>query len=174
MMEHKAFIFDYEKFEQELLPLLREDLATNDCKGVIAFIRLNIESLTDPYEGDPLVEDWEDMIETPDAHQYGDFALTKYYALTDDIGLGSSWQAIQELVANDQGISPILGSVVGTSGDPFDPGKMGSYFQSNEQVKESLEYLQQLAQQKSSEEMNEAIDLMKQVSQSQKGLYVTF
>ena len=114
------------------------------------------------------------MIETHDAHQYGDFALTRYYDPSKDIGLGSSWQAIQDVVRSDRSISPILGSVVGSSDDPFDPGKMGAYFQSNEQVHESLEYLLQLAQEKPPEEIDEAVELMEQVAQSQKGLYVTF
>src|SRR5262245_4292434 len=131
MMEHKAFIFDYEPFERELLPLLKEGLLTNHCNGVITFIRQNVESLTDPYEGEPLEEDWEDMIETPDAHQYGDFALTKYYAPSNDIGLGYSWQAIQDVIDTDRNVSPILGAVVGNPDDPFDPGKMGAYFQSS-------------------------------------------
>ncbi|GAA4441632.1 hypothetical protein [Bremerella cremea] len=174
MMEHKAFIFDYEKFEHELLPLLQNALSTNECSSLISFIQQNMDSLTDPYEGEPLNDDWEGMIETEDAYQYGDFALTKYYDPTDDIGLGSAWQNIQEFIPADRTTSPILGSVVGANEDPFDPGKMGAYFQSKEQVAENLEFLQQLVEQHSSEELDEAIDLLQQASQSQKGLYVTF
>ena len=48
MMEHKAFIFDYGQFDRELLSILEDALATNDCSAVIAFIRRNIESITDP------------------------------------------------------------------------------------------------------------------------------
>ncbi|TWT29251.1 hypothetical protein [Blastopirellula retiformator] len=174
MMEHKAFIFDYQKFEQELLPILQDALATGECSALISFIQQNIESLTDPYEGEPLEDDWEGMIETEDAHQYGDFALTKYYDPTADIGLGSAWESVQEIVPDDRRSSPILGLIVGSDNDPFDPGKMGSYFQSNGQVSESFGFLQQLAQEHSSEEVNEAVELLQRATQAQKGLYVTF
>ena len=173
-MEHKAFIIDYEQFERELRPLLQEALLTKNCDGLIDFIRQNIESLADPYEGEPLQGNWEDMIETPDAHQYGDFALTKYYKPSNDIGLGSSWGAIQDVVDADRGISPILGAVVGGSDNPFDPGKMGSYFQSSKQVRESLDHLQQLAREKPTDEIDDAIALLEHASQSGRGLYVTF
>ena len=173
-MEHKAFIFDYDRFERELLLVLRDALATNECSALISFIRQNIDSLTDPFEGEPLADNWEGMIETEDAHQYGDFALTKYYDPSDDIGLGSVWQTVQEYVPADRSISPILGCIVGSSEGPFDPGKMGSYFQNNEQVAESLEFLQQLAQQHCSEEVAEAVNLLERAFQSHKGLYVTF
>ncbi|MCA9014303.1 MAG: hypothetical protein KDA77_03130 [Planctomycetaceae bacterium] len=173
-MKHKAFIFDHVIFEDELLPVLRNALATNECSALICFIRQNIDSLTDPYEGVPLAEDWEEMIETKDAHQYGDFALTKYYAPTDDIGLGSTWQTVQELIPDDRSSSPILGSIVGINEAPFDPGKMGSYFQSNRQVAESLEFLRHITQQHSLEEVDKAVNLLKRAFQSKKGLYVTF
>jgi hypothetical protein len=174
MIEHKAFIFDYERFERELLPVLRYALATNDCSALISYIRQNIDSLTDPYQGKPLTDDWEGMIETEDAHQYGDFALTKYYNPTDDIGLGSAWQTIQDFIPADRSSSPILGTIIGSIDDPFDPGKIGAYFQSKGQVAENLEFLQQLAQQHSLEELDKAVELFQRASQLHKGLYVTF
>lgn len=174
MMEHKAFIFDYQKFEQELLPLLKDGLATGECSSLILFIQQNLGSLTDPYEGEGLDDDWEETIESEDPHQYGDFALTKYYDPTNDIGLGSAWQSIQEVLPDNQRISPILGLIVGDARNPFDPGKMGAYFQNAGQVSGSLIFLQRLVQEHPSEEVNEALELLLRVSQSQKGLYVTF
>src|SRR5205807_7996746 len=91
----------------------------------------------------PLGENWEAVIETNDAHQYGDFALTKYYDPTTDVGLGTSWEHIQELIANDPTLveSPILGTPLGPIASPFDPGKMGAYFQSAEQVRHHYQHL---------------------------------
>jgi hypothetical protein len=176
MMEHKAFSFEYEAFRNGLLPLLHDALTTSDCSELIRFINLNIEAVSDPYEGQPLTEDWATMIEPPDGHQYGDFALTKYYDPADDVGLGSSWERIQEAFTEAPGVqvSPILGSTIGPPNAPFDPGKMGAYFQSAEQVRVSLAHMQQLASQITIEEARDAVRMLEYAAQSDKGLYVTF
>jgi hypothetical protein len=155
---------------------LQTALASGDCTELIAFIRRHVTALTDPYEGKPLADDWEKLIETPDAHQYGDFALTKNYVPKDDRGLGGSWEKLQEMLANEANLSssPILGSLVGTVQAPFDPGKLGSYFQSPGQVVANLARLQSLALHNQSEAINEAIQLLEHAVQSRKGLYVTF
>lgn len=175
-MEHKAFIFDHQSFEKELRETLEEALANGNCENLVAFIHENKESLSDPYEGDPLEDDWESMIEVEDAHQYGDFALTRYYSPQDDIGLSSSWNVVQEIVTGIGNVatSPILGSTIGSESDPFDPGKAGSYLQSAEEVRESLAVLRALAETHQSEELSEAVALLQAASESGKGLYVTF
>ncbi len=66
MIEHRAFLFQFDQFERELLPILQAALAAGDCTDLVAFIRQNIGELADPYEGRPLGEDWEKMIESPD------------------------------------------------------------------------------------------------------------
>jgi len=175
-MEHKAFIFDHQSFDQELRETLEEALDSGNCEKLLTFISENKESLSDPYEGDPLEDDWKSMIEVEDAHQYGDFALTRYYSPQDDIGLGSSWNFVQEIVAGigSAVTSPILGSTIGPESDPFDPGKAGSYLQSIEQVRESLAGLRALAETHQSVEFGEAVVLLQEASESGKGLYVTF
>ncbi|MCD0460593.1 hypothetical protein [Roseiconus lacunae] len=143
-MEHKAFIFDYESFEQELRMTLEVALTTGDCDALLSFISNNKESLSDPYEGEPLDDDCKRMIEIEDAHQYGDFSLTRNYSPQKDIGLGSSWNVVQELLASlgEIPISPIRGLTIGPASEPFDPGKAGSYFQIAERVQESLASLE--------------------------------
>src|SRR5256885_898845 len=79
MMEHKAFLFAYDSFNAELRPVLEHALRSRDYGPLVSFISDNLADLRDPYEGRPLGADWEAMIETHDAHQYGDFSLTKYY-----------------------------------------------------------------------------------------------
>src|ERR1051326_1231389 len=101
MMEHKAFLFDYDAFDGELRAILEGALLSGACGGLVSFINANLGDLRDPYEGEPLGADWETMIETQDAHQYGDFALTKYYDPTADMGLGGAWDNIQELIASN-------------------------------------------------------------------------
>src|SRR5947209_5298245 len=131
MMEHKAFVLDYQSFCRELRPLLEAALAGGDCRGLVYFINENFVLLRDPYEGKPLPTRWEAILEFKDAHQYGDIALTKYYDPAADIGLGGAWECIQMMIAaaGNSDESPVLGTPIGPQTSPFDPGKMGSYFQ---------------------------------------------
>ena len=175
MMEHKAFVFDYESFERELRPSLEDALATGDTSRLESFISMNLDALRDPYEGQPLRADWASLVEVKDAHQYGDFALTKYYNPTADIGLGSVWERVQDLAASpSRTSSPILGTTVGPSDAPFDAGKMGSYFQSARSVRENYEYVLELAKSTRSAELNKAAEMLEEAARNNAGLYVTF
>jgi hypothetical protein len=176
MMEHKAFVFDYESFDRELRAILEDALRSGDFTGLVSFINVNLGDLRDPYEGQPLGADWEAMIETQDSHQYGDFALTKYYNPIADIGLGVAWENFQELIANDPVLteSPILGSTIGPEEDPFDPGKMGSYFQSAQQARQNYRFLSNLAQKESSQDLNRAVEMLSEAVDAKTGLYITF
>lgn len=176
MMEHKAFLFDGDRFDEELRPLLEAALSTGNCTPLVHFIHSNLEDLADPFEGDPLPSDWGSMLEVNDAHAYGDFALTKYYDPTADIGLGALWGRLQELIAGDPGVvtSPILGTTIGPTGSPFDPGKMGSYFQDARQVEANLGRLLALTRQSSSDVVADAVRMLTQAMRAERGLYVTF
>jgi hypothetical protein len=153
-------------------------LLSGDAKGLIVFINNNLGDLKDPYEGQPLESDWEAMIETTDSHQYGcgDFALTKYYDPLEDIGLGLEWESVQDAISSDANLaeSPILGSTVGPSEGPFDPGKMGSYFQSLHQVRRNHQYLLNLSKKGGSTDLSKSIQMLSQAENAEKGLYVTF
>lgn len=176
MMEHKAFLFDYDSFDRELRAILEDGLRTGDHHVLVSFINSNLRNLCDPYEGEPLGTDWEAMIETLDSHQYGDFALTKYYKPTDDIGLGAAWENLQELISNDPLLteSPILGSTIGPKDAPFDPGKMGSYFQGVQQVRQNRRYLLNLAKKNRTQDLKNAIQMLQGAENVGTGLYVTF
>jgi hypothetical protein len=139
-------------------------------------IEANASQLRDPYEGEPLDPKWEAMIETPDAHQYGDFALTKFYDPSADIGLGVAWTELQEHFGVDSSIagSPILGETVGPRNDPFDPGKLGSYFQSPAKVRQNYDILAKLVERDRIVHLNEAIQMLRQAMNAGVGLYVTF
>ena len=169
-MEHKAFIFDYDKFQIELYGTLVLSLENWDYSHLKTFILQNIFHLRDPYEGEPLDNDWEKLIETYDPHQYGDFAITKYYNPSDDIGLGYNWQSIHEKSAGQlvQSESPILGTPIGPKDKLFDPGKMGSYFQSAFRVKQNLAFMRTLA------EGEAAKNMLEKAASLNMGLYVTF
>lgn len=179
-MEHKAFVFNCEGFERELKGILEEELHTDSYLRLREFILKNIDHIKDPYEGNILDEDWELMIENDDPHQYGDFALTKYYEPLDDIGIGMNWEKLQDIVGGlaIEGESPILGTTVGSSDNPFDPGKMGAYFQSLSKVKQNLKFLNELKKEGADRdievELKTSIKMLKAANEAKKGLYVTF
>lgn len=178
-MEHKAYSFDFDKFEKELKPILEASIKSGDIDQLRAFIISNKPYLSDPYEGEPLEDDWEDMIEDRDAHQYGDFALTKYYSPDSDQGLGYDWEKVQDILSGSMrlNISPLLGKSLGESGEYFDPGKMGSYFQDNSEVKSNISVIEKLKDGLSGE-LRDAIGefhkFLENVADEGKGIYVTF
>lgn len=176
MMEHKAYLFDYELFDRELRTLLENALRSGDSTGLVSFINANLGCLKDPYEGETLTADWQDLIETQDAHQYGDFALTKYYDPKADTGLGPDWDEVQQMLAGDLAmtVSPVLGATVGPPDDPFDPGKMGAYFQTKQQVIRNYSNLTGLVVNQSASVLNRAIRMLKEAVDAGSGLYITF
>jgi hypothetical protein len=167
-MEHKAYAFDDEAFRQELAPLLDNALQTGDVDPLIAFVDDNRTRVTDPYEGAPLEDGWLDMVETRDAHQVGDFALTAYYDVKADVGLGYDWEAASDAV----GEAVVLGEPFGPQDNPFDPGKMGSFFQSPQQVQDNLE---RVRAQGSGQDVVERVQrMLETAARDNSGLYVTF
>ncbi|SDT59554.1 hypothetical protein SAMN04490182_5661 [Pseudomonas cedrina] len=177
--EHKAFIFDIDGFGRELKPLLERCLLSGEVDQLRDFIISNKRSLVDPYEGVALDDSWEDMIEINDVHQYGDFALTKYYSPADDRGLGSWWSIIQELLSDKDKLSssPFLGVPIGSEDVFFDPGKMGSYFQSENEVGVSLSKVLEIEEKvpyDALEVLREFKRMLEQAIDENKGVYVTF
>ena len=177
-MDYKAFIFDYNAFVEELADILENALVTNENHKLIAFIEKNLSYLKDPDEGEPLDYSWKEMIEIGDISEYGDFAITKYYNPKCDIGIGYDWERLDDLLLKELNvdISPLLGTPFGSSGNYFDPGKQGSYFQSLEKVKNNLELLDSLSKQKLDNLPGIAIlnKMLSDASVLEKGLYITF
>ena len=161
-MEHKAYEFDWDNFNNELRPILEQSLSSDENAKLYSFINTNLECLTDPYEGEPLDNDWEELLETKSNHELGDFALTKYYKVTEEYGLGDGWLPLQEVLSQD-----IINALLGTFISGFDPGCYGSYFQSSNQRKDNASLL-----------LESNIELIKEfaacLTKFKKGVYVTF
>jgi hypothetical protein len=90
-----------------------------------AFIEARWTEVRDPYEGEPLSEDWRSRLESGDVQELGDVALTQYYRPGDHQGLGAAWVAIDE-AADTRIEAALLGRAIGPESKPFDPGRMGS------------------------------------------------
>jgi hypothetical protein len=187
-MDHKAYVFDYNAFMCELSGALLDALSTGQTDSLVKFVEENRDSLTDPDEGEPLDESWRDMLETAaaqtyggfalDAHAYGDFALTKFYDPADNIGLSHYWDEVETLLDCELGHADyvVLGSPFGPPDELFDPGKMGSYFQSPAEVKEHLSQLEHLAGKKTEIApcLGKVIEMLRLAAAQGKGLYVRF
>jgi hypothetical protein len=177
-IEHKAFVFDYRRFEAELLPCLLRALDSGSVEELRELIEAERGAYVDPYGFQKLGDDWEEMIETRDPHQYGDFALTKYYDGNKDIGLGYNWESVQSIFKNELPAEPdvTLGMSLRGKLGAFDPGKMGSYFQSPEQVSAHLRRLTNLLESKPSLSslLLPLAAMLKAAVGEQRGLYITF
>src|SRR5262249_8215566 len=95
-MEHKAYAFDWSRFEFDLHPLLAEALTTNGTTELQAFIDQHLAELTDPYEGESLSADWRETLGNRDVHEYGDYALTRFYDPADCWGIGYEWARLSD------------------------------------------------------------------------------
>ncbi|HZV07177.1 MAG TPA: hypothetical protein VE999_18995 [Gemmataceae bacterium] len=168
-MEHKAYAFDWSRFEIDLLPLLVKALTTNDTAELDRYIDRHLLELKDPYEGEPLAADWRDMLENRDVHQYGDFALTRYYDPADYWGIGYEWTRLDNELP-EPAANAMLGFAIGPKENLFDPGKYGSYFQTPDRVAESLAVLQKV----SCPELAGYLELLVRCVAEQRGVYVTF
>lgn len=161
-MQHRAFEFNWNAFRLEILDTLQDLESEGVVKRLSEFIDNNIESLTDPYEGEPLDKDWRDLLETGEVIELADFALTKYYDVNSDFGLADLWLSVEGNLSK-QAKSALLGQSI----DGFDPGCMGSYFQSGDQLQQSVSVL--------SRECSDMFpDFLSELKCKSKGLYVTF
>lgn len=177
-MSHKAFAFDWSAFEaDDLYEIVVKALSSGDTAGLAAYIDENLEDLKDPYEGDPLPEDWRTMLANHDVDELADFALTRFYDPAEDWGIWDQWLAIQERLPElDQ--AALLGTPLGLNGKYFDPGREGSYFQTPSQVSESLNRIRRFCLPDLEDCRRESLDRFKELLQecveSSSGLYVTF
>ena len=161
-MEHKAFDFDWNSFEAELLPILLPALKAEDSAKILSFIESNLNYISDPYEGERLADKWRDELVSLPIQDIADYALTKYYSVIDGFGLGDSWIQISDELHQYE-----VDALLGNSFEVFDPGCYGSYFQSLAHLKKSIKIL--------SKNENEVVKShVKDLSKVSKGLYVTF
>ena len=135
-LDHKAFEFDWNLFERELLPLLPLSLPHDDFTKLAAFIDDNLVFCRSPYDGSTLTPEWRELLDNGDAQEVADFALTKYYDPNADCGLGAQWIDVERCLP----IS-LKNALLGSAITSFDPGRQGAYFQSPGQVRSSVELM---------------------------------
>lgn len=168
-MLHKAYAFDWFRFEPELHALLIRALTEKKCVELERFIDQHFGDLTDPYEGEPLSANWRSALENRDVQEHGDFALTRFYNPADDFGIAEQWTTLSDRLPATAA-NALLGFTIGPPERPFDPGRYGSYFQTPTLVRQSLMVLKPLVV----PELGRFVELMERCAAERRGLYVTF
>ncbi|WP_425619062.1 hypothetical protein NA78x_002793 [Anatilimnocola sp. NA78] len=170
-MSHKAYAFDWREFESdELHHLLIAALESGDPTTITKYIEAHHEQIKDPFAGQPIEQRWQATFGNRDVHEYGDFALTRFYDPADDQGIADSWLAVDAALApHDR--SALLGSTLGRPGHEFDPGRQGSYFQTPERVVESLRRIERITR---ARELESYMQLLSRCAGNGLGVYVTF
>ena len=168
-MSHKAYVFDWQSFHGELAPLLMRSLTVNDVGRLIEFGNANLPMLTDPYEGEPLADGWTSDLEAADVQEVADYVLTKFYDPADDRGIGDVWRTAEATLSKQQSAA-LLGKPFGPASNPFDPGRMGSYFQDEAMCRTALGIFTTIDR----PEFMTFLNVLQEAVRSGKGVYVTF
>lgn len=137
---HKAHVFAWRAFESELAPTLHRALTDDDREPLLAFVQLNRARCRDLIYGEPLTDNWRHALTAGVVQEAADLAVTAYYDLNSDFGLGDAWGELDELLP-PRVRAALLGTTFGPPARPFDPGRMGSYFQSEHEAAQSLRAL---------------------------------
>ena len=95
-MEHKAFVFDTEKFHAEIEPVMKDSI--KNAEVAHRYICEHLDELQSPYMGDELGEDWEEEFGELTLQTYFDILLTTCYDVEDNRGLGEMWDAVNEVI----------------------------------------------------------------------------
>jgi hypothetical protein len=173
-MVHKAFVFDYEAFHAELAPILAEAMDMRKVDELAAFIDDNLASLWDLENDTRLDKSWRIQLTETSVDELGDLALTKYYNPIELVGLEYDWRRLWKLLEPLKLGNLIFGKMFTTKYSGFDPGQMGTYFQSPEQVKENLTTTQSLLSQypEYKKELDLTIKMLSKAAVENKGLFI--
>jgi hypothetical protein len=176
-MSHKAYAFDWSAFARdELHNVLLDALSSGDERGLIRYIEANRHYIKDRYRGGPLSDDWKDSLGNYDVHEFGDFALTRFYDPMENYGIDHYWLDFEHLPEADQ--AALLGTPFGPREAYFDPGRQGSYFQTPQEVVRSLASIRRIDLSNMDRDQRESWEqfekLLGECAKAGSGLYVTF
>ncbi len=144
-MEHKAFVFDTNKFHAEIEPVMKDSIKNTEVAH--QYICNHLEELKSPYTGDGLEQDWEDEFGELTLQVYFDILLTACYDVEDDCGLAEMWDAVNEVIKSldvfEEGALPVTGWEVKIDDVVVDPGLQGLGIIDCEEVQEILNTLKE-------------------------------
>jgi hypothetical protein len=131
-IDHKAYLFQYDKFQEELADALYRSLQTGIVLPLRVFINGHRGSLTDLATAKRLGKDWEQKYcRDEDVQSYADLALTRYYDLTASLGLCYGFDALAVYLRSLPSLARHAGRLIGgrlfgPKGKRLDPGRMGT------------------------------------------------
>jgi hypothetical protein len=175
-LDHKAYLLDYDTFSTNLRPLIEHSLQTASTVQLVVFIESNLSSLRSPDTWRLLTTDWKGEVDIDDVQLCGDIALTKY-RVNSNIGLSYEWEELFNVFSTEyKGLatSPILGEILQVAGVSFDPGRLGTYFQSRKAVIANLSLVKQAAKGWGEDLLRPAVLMLQEAIEAEKGLFVTF
>ncbi len=193
-MDHKAFVFDTNKFHAEIEPVMKDSIKNTEVAH--RYISEHLDELQSPYTGNTLEEGWEEEFGELTLQVYFDILLTACYDVEDDCGLCDMWDAVNEVIKSldvfEEGELPVLGWTVEIEDVVIDPGMEGLGIIECDEVEEILNILEEnrdeaenaeietedLLYEAEPEEWMEAYDnlcnLYKKALRQNKGLLLTF
>lgn len=130
-IDHKAWLFDHDAFEAELAGTLEAALKSGSTRALKQFVQKHRAALTDIETEEPLEAGWEDRVDATDVQALADLALTKYYDLAENLGLGPGFDALGAYLKTVPRVGPkadvlLCGRLFGPRGKRLDSGCMGT------------------------------------------------
>lgn len=143
-MEHKAYLFDTERFYAEIKPIMEDSV--KDTAAAHEYINTHLDEFKSPYTGEPLEEDWEEEFDELTLQVYFDILLTACYDPEDDRGLVDMWDSVNEVIKSldifNDGEEPVTGTAIEVNGITVDPGLEGMGLVDRCEVSKILEVLE--------------------------------
>lgn len=167
-MNHRAFSLDWSSFVENLKPQLEAALVSGEPGPLEHFVEVHRSRILHPDLCEPLPKTWRSLLVTQDAQEIGDLALALYYDPRADGGLDDLWLELSDELP-EAAAAALLGHPIGGD-NVFDPGKIGSYFQSPDELRQSVEVLKFAK----CEPLNEYLTFLDSIVATSRGLYVTF
>lgn len=128
-MEHRAFLFDTERYHAEIEDFILEAGRWGNTAVLEQYIDTHRDQLQSPYTADPLTENWRGELESGDVQELADFILTLCYDPEGDLGLGEDWEtlcgAMEELDLSGGTEYYFVGEEIRAGGFVLDPSGMG-------------------------------------------------
>lgn len=109
-------------------------------------------------------------MEINDLQDYADIALTKFYNPAEDIGLNYEWLRVVKIFNEELSLDGdrfVFGQQICSTSYCFNPGRIGSYFQSFDDTQRNLNIIRECLKHKSELAILEMVTILQQAVDTQ-------